>query len=78
MLNAIHLLGYAGIRVTGANSYDARVNAALGFHAPDKLVGFLCVGTSKAAASWNSPTARRMSSNGTGSLRAERLARTES
>jgi len=47
MLNAIHLLGYAGMWVTGANAYDARVNAALGFHAPDRLVGFLAVGTSK-------------------------------
>jgi nitroreductase len=45
MLNAIHLLGYAGIWVTGANAYDARVNEALGFRAPDRLVGFLAVGT---------------------------------
>jgi len=55
MLNAIHLLGYAGIWVTGANSYDARVNAALGFHPPDRLVGFLGVGTSKAATSVERP-----------------------
>ncbi len=45
MLNAIHLLGYAGIWVTGANAYDIRVNEALGFRAPDRLVGFLAVGT---------------------------------
>jgi nitroreductase len=45
MLNAIHLLGYAGIWVTGANAYDARVNEALGFQAPNRLVGFLAVGT---------------------------------
>ncbi len=45
MLNAIHLLGYAGIWVTGANAYDARVNEALGFRAPNRLVGFLAVGT---------------------------------
>ena len=45
MLNAIHLLGYAGIWVTGANAYDARVNEALGFRAPSRLVGFLGVGT---------------------------------
>ncbi len=45
MLNAIHLLGYAGIWVTGANAYDIRVNEALGFRAPSRLVGFLAVGT---------------------------------
>ena len=48
MLNAIHLLGYGGIWVTGPNAYDDRVNAALGFTAPDRLVGFLAVGTPKA------------------------------
>ena len=45
MLNAIHMLGYGGMWVTGANTYDPRVNAALGFHAPSRLVGFLAVGT---------------------------------
>jgi nitroreductase len=55
MLNATHLLGYAGIWVTGPNSYDARVNAALGFHAPDRLVGFLAVGTSKSGTSVERP-----------------------
>lgn len=45
MLNAIHLLGYGGMWVTGANSYDPRVNKALGFEAPSRLVGFLGVGT---------------------------------
>jgi nitroreductase len=49
MLNAIHMLGYGGMWVTGANAYDARVNAALGFRAPSRLVGFLAIGTSKAA-----------------------------
>jgi len=48
MLNAIHMLGYGGMWVTGANTYDAQVNAALGFHAPSRLVGFLAVGTPKA------------------------------
>jgi nitroreductase len=47
MLNAIHLLGYGGMWVTGANTYDPRLNAALGFEAPSRLVGFLAVGTSK-------------------------------
>ena len=45
MLNAIHLLGYGGMWVTGANSYDPQVNKALGFEAPSRLVGFLGVGT---------------------------------
>ena len=45
MLNAIHLLGYGGIWVTGLNAYDLEVNTALGFHAPNRLVGFLSVGT---------------------------------
>ena len=47
MLNAIHMLGYGGIWVTGANTYDPRVNAALGFQSPSRLVGFLAVGTPK-------------------------------
>ncbi len=37
MLNAIHLLGYGGMWVTGANSYDPQVNKALGFEAPSRL-----------------------------------------
>jgi nitroreductase len=45
MLNAIHLLGYGGMWVTGANSYDPQVNKALGFEAPSRVVGFLGVGT---------------------------------
>jgi nitroreductase len=45
MLNAIHLLGYCGMWVTGANSYDPQVNKWLGFEAPSRLVGFLGVGT---------------------------------
>lgn len=48
MLNAIHMLGYAGMWVTGANTYDPKVNAALGFEAPSRLIGFLAVGTAKA------------------------------
>ncbi len=48
MLNAIHMLGYAGMWVTGANTYDPKVNAALGFLAPSRLIGFLAVGTARA------------------------------
>lgn len=47
MLNALHMLGYAGMWVTGANTYDPTVNAALGFQAPNRLIGFLAVGTAK-------------------------------
>ncbi|MFM2129292.1 MAG: hypothetical protein RL477_838 [Pseudomonadota bacterium] len=47
ILNAIHGLGYAGKWVTGDNCYDLSVNAALGFKAPDRLVGFIYVGTEK-------------------------------
>ena len=45
MLNAIHLLGYGGMWVTGANAYDQQVNKWLGFEPPSRLVGFLGVGT---------------------------------
>ena len=45
MLNAVHLLGYGGMWVTGANAYDPAINKALGFEAPSRLVGFLGVGT---------------------------------
>jgi nitroreductase len=55
MLNAIHLLGYGGMWVTGANAYDPRVNAALGFEAPSRLVGFLAVGTIKASTAAERP-----------------------
>jgi len=48
MLNAIHMLGYGGMWVTGLNTYDPRVNAWLGFEPPSRLVGFLAVGTAKA------------------------------
>jgi len=45
MLNAVHLLGYGGMWVTGLNAYDPKINALLGFEAPSQLVGFLAVGT---------------------------------
>jgi nitroreductase len=56
MLNAIHLLGYAGMWVTGANTYDAEVNALLGFEAPSRLVGFLAVGTARTVPSGERPS----------------------
>lgn len=45
MLNAIHALGYGGVWLTGANSYDDRVVSALGLERGDRLAGFLFVGT---------------------------------
>jgi nitroreductase len=49
MLNAAHALGYGGIWVTGANSYDPHVISALGLGSSDQLAGFLFVGTPKGA-----------------------------
>ena len=49
MLNAIHMLGYGGMWVTGLNTYDPTVNRWLGFEPPSRLVGFLAVGTAKVA-----------------------------
>jgi nitroreductase len=45
LLNAIHAEGFGAIWVTGANAYDPTVGAALGFTRPDRLIGFLFVGT---------------------------------
>jgi nitroreductase len=45
MLNAAHALGFSGIWVTGPNTYDPAVAAALGLVAPDRLAGFLYLGT---------------------------------
>ncbi len=56
MLNAIHLLGYAGMWVTGANAYDAGINASLGFEPPSRLVGFLAVGTARTVAAVDRPS----------------------
>jgi nitroreductase len=47
ILNAIHALGFAGKWVTGDNCYDPNVNGALGFTKPDRLIGFIYVGTEK-------------------------------
>jgi nitroreductase len=47
MLHAIHALGYGGMWVTGAHTYDRSVNEALGFIWPDRLVGMVYVGTPK-------------------------------
>ena len=56
MLNAAHLLGYAGMWVTGANAYDPAVAAALGFEAPSRLVGFLALGTPRPGPTFARPS----------------------
>jgi nitroreductase len=60
MLNAVHMLGYGAMWVTGLNSYDPKVNKLLGFEAPSRLVGFLAVGTPKPAPK-NAPKLERAS-----------------
>ena len=45
MLNAAHALGYAGKWVSGPNAYDPAVAAGLGFQAPDRVIGYLYLGT---------------------------------
>jgi nitroreductase len=45
MLNAAYALGFGGKWVTGPNAYDPAVAAALGLTAPDRLAGFLYLGT---------------------------------
>ncbi|MFA9438926.1 nitroreductase [Uliginosibacterium sp. sgz301328] len=45
ILNAAHALGYGAFWVTGAPSQDPRVAHALGFDAPDRLLGFIHLGT---------------------------------
>jgi nitroreductase len=45
MLNAAYALGYGAKWVTGPNAYDPAVAAALGLAPPDRLAGFLYLGT---------------------------------
>ena len=45
MLNAAEALGYAGKWITGPNAYDPAIAEALGLRAPDRLAGFLYLGT---------------------------------
>ncbi|MCQ8242436.1 nitroreductase family protein [Rhizosaccharibacter radicis] len=49
VLNAIHAEGFGAIWITGANGYDPLVAEALGFREPDRLLGFLFVGTPRLA-----------------------------
>jgi nitroreductase len=45
LLNAVHALGYGGFWVSGGPTYDPQISAALGFAAPDRILGFIHVGT---------------------------------
>ena len=45
MLNAAHALGFGGRWITGPNAYDPAVALALGLAPPDRLAGFLYLGT---------------------------------
>lgn len=45
MLNTIHALGYGAFWITGDDSYDPKLPAALDFEPDDRLLGFLLVGT---------------------------------
>jgi len=45
VLNGLQATGFGGIWLTGPNCYDPVVGQALGFAHPDRLVGFLYVGT---------------------------------
>ncbi len=49
ILNAVHAEGFAGIWITGANAYDPAMPAALGIGAPERLIGYLFIGTPKEA-----------------------------
>ncbi|MBE7213339.1 MAG: nitroreductase [Gluconacetobacter diazotrophicus] len=55
VLNALHAEGFGGIWVTGATSYDPAIQVALGFAPPDRLLGFLFIGTPTAVADRPSP-----------------------
>jgi nitroreductase len=52
---ASHALGYGAMWKTGDAAYDAGVKEALGFAAPDQIVGFMYIGTPKAMPKLPSP-----------------------
>lgn len=45
VMNAAHMLGYAGMWLTGDNSHDPNVKRALGLDPQDEIVGSLYLGT---------------------------------
>lgn len=48
VLNALHASGYGAVWLSGANAFDPKVAGALGVVEPDRLMGFLFVGTQAA------------------------------
>jgi nitroreductase len=58
ILNAMHALGYAGMWVTGANTYDPFVQKALGIAEHEILIGFIGIGTAPAAYDGREPPVR--------------------
>lgn len=58
ILNAMHALGFAGMWVSGANTYDAFVHKALGIGEKESLLGFIGVGTAPAAYDGREPPLR--------------------
>lgn len=58
ILNAMHALGYAGMWVSGANTYDPFVQRALGIGDHETLLGFIGVGTAPAAYEGREPPVR--------------------
>lgn len=58
ILNAMHALGYAGMWVSGANTYDPFVQKALGIAENEILLGFIGVGTAPAAYDNREPPVR--------------------
>ncbi|MGE0718697.1 MAG: nitroreductase [Alphaproteobacteria bacterium] len=75
ILNAAHALGYGAMWTTGPNAHDPAVAEALGFAAPDRLLGFVHVGTPRAEGivpqrpqpaahmvEWQGPVARKVAS----------------
>jgi len=58
ILNAMHTLGFAGMWVSGANTYDPFVQKAMGIGANEILLGFIGVGTAPAAYDGRQPPVR--------------------
>ena len=57
-LRAMHALGFAGMWVSGANTYDPFVQKALGIGENEILLGFIGVGTAPAAYDGRQPPVR--------------------
>jgi len=47
VLNAAHAMGYGAMWVTGKRTFDPAVAEALGFVQPDRLLGFVHMGTAR-------------------------------